>query len=421
MSYYNVLEMNFAQQGNYGYNQEERGSKGLNQVLYIVGLGSKGLDKLTHGTYKLLVGAEEIFVWTSHHPAVQQMSCEGLSYESIFGEEQKLEIDENFEEILEKVKHRLLSSDADRHVVLALPGRPLRESRLVTSLEQVLSSYFQVDSSQLLDNDSLDKLVAIMTELRSEWGCPWDREQDHQSLKKHLIEEAYEVIEAIENQDMHNLCEELGDLLLQIVFHCQVAKENGSFSMPEVIQGISDKLIRRHPHIFASESVNSSQEVLAHWEAIKKQEKEKKRQESGREESTASFFSVPNELPALMLAEKVQKQAAKIGFDWDDIQGPLAKVQEEFRELQQELGNKEGQAEELGDLLFSIVNLARFLDINAEDALRQGTKKFQRRFTKMLEAMEGERRENRQLSLEKMDFYWNIVKNEEKNGTFGSF
>jgi tetrapyrrole methylase family protein/MazG family protein len=253
-----------------------------------------------------------------------------------------------------------------------------------------------------------------MSELRQGWGCPWDREQNHLSLKKYLIEEAYEVIEAIDSNNMHNLCEELGDLLLQVVFHAQIAQEDNQFSVFDVLEGISDKLVRRHPHVFGTVVAETCDEVLFNWDAIKRSEK------AGQIENV-NHFDIPESLPALLLAEKTQKKAAKVGFDWDGYQGPLDKVREELLELEREIGNHERLEDEFGDLLFSIVNLSRPLNLNAEDALRKGTKKFQARFNKMLEKTNEANLKLSDLTLQEMDFYWDKVKNEEKSGTLGPF
>ncbi|MDA8227559.1 MAG: nucleoside triphosphate pyrophosphohydrolase [Desulfitobacterium hafniense] len=251
------------------------------------------------------------------------------------------------------------------------------------------------------------RLLEVMQSLRSPEGCPWDKEQTHQSLKPYLIEESYEVIDAIDKGDMYNLCEELGDLLLQVVFHSQVAAEAGEFNFHDVVKGITEKLIRRHPHVFADVQADTSAEVLKNWEKIKREEK-------GDAKEKKEFFDLPDALPALMLAQRVQKKAAKFGFDWSDLNGPMDKIQEELKELQEAISCGRGISEEMGDLLFAIVNLSRFLELEAEETLRVTILKFKRRFHRMYELAKLDRQNFEDLSLAEMDRYWDQVKKEEK-------
>jgi tetrapyrrole methylase family protein/MazG family protein len=259
---------------------------------------------------------------------------------------------------------------------------------------------------------SITRLLEIMDRLRSPEGCPWDQEQTHDTLKPYLIEESYEVIEAIETKDMYNLAEELGDLLLQVVFHVQIAHEAGEFEFHDVLRGIIHKMIRRHPHVFGNIQVDDSDHVLRNWDEIKKEEKG----DQGRE---ANWFSLPPGLPALMLAAKTQKKAAKVGFDWPDFKGPLDKVHEELHELEEAIAQGQGIQEEFGDLLFAAVNLSRFLKLDPEDSLRGTVQKFQSRFHQMtrLANLDGKTLENMQL--EQMDLYWEKAKAIEKSGDFG--
>lgn len=256
---------------------------------------------------------------------------------------------------------------------------------------------------------SMSKLLEVMRKLRSPGGCPWDQEQTHESLKPYLIEESYEVLEAIEAKDMYNLAEELGDLLLQVVFHAQVAQESGEFEFQDVLREIIHKLIRRHPHVFGDVQVNNSTEVLKNWDQIKREEK-------GQAGSKKEMFNFPRGLPALMLAQKTQKKAAKVGFDWPDLQGPLAKVDEELGELREAIQQGKGIQEEFGDLLFACVNLSRFLKLDAEETLRKTVQKFQARYLKMAELAEGDGQTLENLSLDQMDQYWEMAKDEEKSG-----
>jgi tetrapyrrole methylase family protein/MazG family protein len=256
---------------------------------------------------------------------------------------------------------------------------------------------------------SLSKLAQVMAVLRSDKGCAWDREQTHDSIKSCLIEESYEVLEAIEKRDMYNLCEELGDLLLQVVFHAQMASEVGEFNIQDVLQGIIQKLIRRHPHVFGEEIVDTADDVIRTWDRIKKEEK-------GRVKDEITYFNDPKGLPALMLASAVQRRVAKVGFDWIDIEGPLNKVNEEFLELKKALVDGLGVREELGDLMFAVVNLSRFLKLDAEDVLRDTVHRFQSRFLKMVEIAHEDGLEFEKLSLKEMDVYWESAKSQEKYG-----
>lgn len=217
----------------------------------------------------------------------------------------------------------------------------------------------------------LYKLVEVMKKLRGENGCPWDHEQTHETLKPYLLEEAYEVVNAIDSKLDNELEEELGDLLLQIVFHAQIASEQGRFTIDDVARTIVNKLIRRHPHVFSETKVNNSEEVLENWEEIKKGE--------GKE---SVLDGVPESLPALLKARRVQEKVKRVGFDWDNIQGAFEKVLEEFKELKDAVGRRKKKEieDEFGDILFSIVNISRFMEIDAEDSLRKTINKFKKRF-----------------------------------------
>lgn len=252
---------------------------------------------------------------------------------------------------------------------------------------------------------SLQRLLDIMEKLRSPEGCPWDREQTHQSLKRNLLEETYEVLEAIDTNDPAILVDELGDVLLQVVFHAQIGKESGTFTMEDVINAVSDKLVRRHPHVFADVQVDSVSDVLENWDAIKKTEK-------ASENRTSLLDGVPKEFPALMRAEKIQKKAAKVGFEWDDIHGAIDKFHEElgeFRDAIQE-NDPEHLTEELGDLLFALVNIARYVKVDPELALQQSTAKFVQRFHYIEKQAEHSNRNLEDMSLEEMDKLWNEAK-----------
>lgn len=250
-----------------------------------------------------------------------------------------------------------------------------------------------------------DNLVEIMAILRGEGGCPWDREQTHLSIRKNFIEETYEVIEALDQEDNTMLCEELGDVLMQVVFHAQIAEDEGAFCLDDVCDGVCKKLILRHPHVFADVEAADSAAVLRNWDEIKKKEKHQKSQ-------TEVLASVPRQLPALMRADKLQSKAAKVGFDWPDAEGPMEKIEEERDELiaAVQSGSREAIGEELGDLLFSVVNVARKLGIDAEEALTASSDKFVRRFAAMerTAAAEGEQLQGK--SLDELDKLWERAK-----------
>ena len=248
-------------------------------------------------------------------------------------------------------------------------------------------------------------LVEILRLLRAPGGCPWDAEQTHESIKKNFIEETYEVIEAINKKDPVLLCEELGDVMLQVVFHAQMSKEACEFTVDDVTDGVCKKLIERHPHVFGDISVSGVGEVLDNWDAIKRRTK-------GQKATSDAMDSVARELPALMRAAKIQHKAKKAGFDWDDVSGALDKLEEEISELREAIrikGEKE-RTEELGDVLFSAVNVSRFIDVDAEEALTSSTDKFITRF-KAVEALAAERGINmKNSSLEELDKLWDEAK-----------
>lgn len=257
----------------------------------------------------------------------------------------------------------------------------------------------------LKDKYSFDELIDIMKLLRSENGCPWDKEQTHESLKKYLIEETYEVLETIDIDDKKKLCDELGDLLLQIVFHSRIAQEEGTFDISDVISGISKKMITRHTHIFGTDKADTAEDVIINWEAIKKKEK-------GFISQTGVLKDVPSNLPSLMRSYKVQQKAAQVGFDWDNIEDVFGKVDEEINELRDvyKSENMEKITDELGDVFFSLVNLSRFLKVQPELALTGTINKFIKRFefVEQESIKSGKTLEN--MSLSEMDELWNKAK-----------
>lgn len=256
----------------------------------------------------------------------------------------------------------------------------------------------------------LNPLIDVMKTLRSPGGCPWDIVQTHESLRRNLIEECYEVIEAIEAKDSKGLCEELGDLLMQIVFHARMAEEAGLFDMQEVIDGITEKLIRRHPHVFGDVSVADAAEVMVNWEKIKKQEKP---------ERQSAIDGIPIQLPALIYAEKVQRKAAKAGFDWTEIGPVWDKCAEEFAELREAVAEQDADhmEDEFGDLVFAVVNLARFLKVDPELALRRANKKFSRRFKAVEKKVLDSGKDWSEYDLPQLDKFWEEAKGLERGET----
>jgi len=248
--------------------------------------------------------------------------------------------------------------------------------------------------------DSFDTLVDIIAKLRRPDGCPWDRAQTHLSVKNNLLEESYEVVEALDAEDMGKLCEELGDLLMQIVFHAQMASEHGDFTIDDVISGINSKLIRRHPHVFGDAQAKTAGEVVAKWDAIK-------REEGKKGESILS--GIPKEMPALAYSQAVQRRAAHVGFDWEEVEDILDKLAEEVAEIKKATGHQQ-RVREFGDLLFTLVNIARRLDIDLEPALRGANVRFYRRFFYMEEVCQKRGISLESLSLKEQDALWDEAK-----------
>jgi tetrapyrrole methylase family protein/MazG family protein len=286
---------------------------------------------------------------------------------------------------------------------------PLFELDRQSGFDHLTSVYAPPGPSQA-QRFELDPLVKVMSRLRSPDGCPWDIEQTHATLRRYIIEEVYEVLEAIDEQDPAHLCEELGDLLLQIVFHARMAEEAGDFSMQDVVDTVTEKLIRRHPHVFGDISVQDAAEVIVNWDAIKRLEKKQK--------AKSALDAVPRGLPALLRANKLQLKAAKVGFDWDDIAPVWDKVAEELSELRQAVQSSVPAKieDELGDVVFAVVNLGRFLGVEAEVALNGTNNKFIRRFQQMEAAARAQGRKWQELDLAQMEQLWQAAKaGENKN------
>ena len=316
--------------------------------------------------------------------------------------------------IASNVKLRLMECyDYDQEVcivngagVKALESKkyvPLHELDRPENLFNYLTSVYIPKSSKKMYNTVHD-LEEIMSKLRGPNGCDWDKKQDHITLKKYIIEEAYELCQAIDNDDIDEMIEELGDVLLQVVFHCQIGKETGYFDLTEVLNSICNKLVYRHPHVFKNVDIDMNNFDKT-WEDLKKKEK-------GESTVTEGLTRIPNHLPALIKAEKIQKKAALVGFDWNDINDVYKKIEEEYKELLDECkeGNIKYIKEELGDLLFSIVNLARFLKVDPEESLNLTNSKFIKRFKFIEDNAINSDRNLEDMTLEEMDKLWEKAK-----------
>jgi len=258
---------------------------------------------------------------------------------------------------------------------------------------------------EIKDNYDINDFLRLVTVLRSPGGCPWDRKQTHESIKKNFIEETYEVVEAINKADAEGLKEELGDVLLQVAMHSEMESEKGSFDFNDVVNDICKKLVVRHPHVFGDAAAQSSDEALQNWDQVKLKTK-------GMKKQGEAMIKVPREFPALMRAQKVQEKAAKAGFDWDDINGAVAKLHEEIDELETALAAGVGKdiEEEFGDVLFSCVNVSRFIGADSEEALTASTDKFIKRYLLVEKLAADEGLDMKTASIEELDKLWNKAK-----------
>ncbi len=252
----------------------------------------------------------------------------------------------------------------------------------------------------------LYRFEEIIATLRAENGCPWDRKQTHRSLRPHLIEEAYELLDAIESGNPDNLKEELGDLLLQVYLHAQIAREEGRFSIDDVAESIIGKIIHRHPHVFGEDRVRDAEQVLERWEELKRKEKP---------ERVSMLEGIPKGLPALLKAYRVQQKVSRVGFDWERIEDATAKLDEEVAELKEALASKDRDRieEEAGDMLFSIVNLLRFMEVNPEEALRMTVEKFRGRFMHIEKRADEMGKRLEEMPIEEMESLWREAKGEK--------
>ena len=323
-------------------------------------------------------------------------------YNNFIASEVKLRLLEGYEDDTEIIFVRAAGVEG----LESIRKIPLYELDWQEDIDYLTSIYIPKDLGNKKD---FQDLLDIIETLRNPGGCPWDREQTHESLKSALLEECYEVIDAIENEDEDALIEELGDVLLQVVFHASIGKEDGYFDIMDVIGGISNKMINRHPHVFGNEKANTSEQVLVNWDEIKKEEK-------GIKTLTEEMQNIAKSLPATTRAYKVQKKAKKVGFDWDDVNCALDKVKEELNEIK-EVYNCEDKSiieGEVGDLLFACINVARFLEVDGELALDKTIKKFIKRFSYIENEAIKNNKNLKDMTLEEMDKLWEEAKTSEK-------
>ena len=323
-------------------------------------------------------------------------------YNNFIASEVKLRLLEGYEDDTEIIFVRAAGVEG----LESIRKIPLYELDWQEDIDYLTSIYITKDLGNKKD---FQDLLDIIETLRNPGGCPWDREQTHESLKSALLEECYEVIDAIENEDEDALIEELGDVLLQVVFHASIGKEDGYFDIMDVIGGISNKMINRHPHVFGNEKANTSEQVLVNWDEIKKEEK-------GIKTLTEEMQNIAKSLPATTRAYKVQKKAKKVGFDWDDVNCAMDKVKEELNEIK-EVYNCEDKSiieGEVGDLLFACINVARFLEVDGELALDKTIKKFIKRFSYIENEAIKNNKNLKDMTLEEMDKLWEEAKTSEK-------
>jgi tetrapyrrole methylase family protein / MazG family protein len=283
---------------------------------------------------------------------------------------------------------------------------PLVELDRAAGLSNLTSLYVPAVKEMESAFKQYGTLREIISTLRGPDGCPWDREQTHQSLKRYLIEETYELLEAIDEDDIDHIIEELGDVLLQVMLHAQIGEDEGMFTMEEVIESIASKMVRRHPHVFGTVDVENAEQVKLNWDKIKQQEK------GGSEESSSMLKDIAKGMPALLKSYEYQKKAAKAGFDWPDSKGAWDKVWEEIKEFEKEVenGNETEITKEFGDILFALVNVARFYNVFPEEALAMTNTKFYRRFSYVEKQVRGSGKSFEDFTLEELDAFWNEAK-----------
>jgi tetrapyrrole methylase family protein / MazG family protein len=325
--------------------------------------------------------------------------------------------------LLAQIYSREVASDVKLTLMATYPDEhPVKLVHAAGTVDQVVEEIplYEIDRSKNLgllsvlfipplgDGTSFEEFQEIISHLRAPDGCPWDKKQTHFSLRPYLLEETYEAIQALDMEDTDKMCEEFGDLLLQIVLHAQIASEEGEFTMADILRGINQKIVRRHPHVFGDVEVEGESDVLHNWEIIKAGEREAKNDTEG-----GILSGVPVALPALSQAQQIQERAARVGFDWSEIKPVMDKVMEEFEEVRQSVDPTE-RAKELGDLLFAVVNLSRWYKVDAESVLREGNLRFRGRFS-YIEKRAGEMKRNlKDMTLAEMDILWEEAKKIEE-------
>lgn len=331
-----------------------------------------------------------------HHPMFHPDSAAlvGQLYDRMVAADVKLTLMNQYPD--EHPVFLLHESGTSHASVETLPLHRIDQSERIGSLTTLFVPALETSSA-------FENFQETIAHLRAPDGCPWDREQTHQSLRPHLMEEAYEALNALDNEDMPALQEELGDLLLQIILHAQIATEAGTFKMADVVANVQDKIIRRHPHVFADLDVDGVDQVLNNWESLKAAERKEHEQDKGL------LDGIPQNFPALSQAAEIQARVVRVGFDWPDLGGVRAKIQEELTEVEQATTSLE-HAGEIGDLLFAVVNYARWLDVDAEAALREANLRFRRRFRQLEREAAQQGRELSEMSLDEMDSLWEAVK-----------
>jgi tetrapyrrole methylase family protein/MazG family protein len=307
------------------------------------------------------------------------------------------------------LKNVLLTTYPKEHVVFLAGGGKKKEERIEAINGDDFSENTFLYIPALGEGTSFESFAEIVAHLRAPNGCPWDREQTHETLRKHLLEESYEAISAIDSGDFDDMREEFGDLLLQVILQSQIANEEGQFNVNQVVQGIYSKIVRRHPHVFGDLKLEGVQGVLANWEKLKEKERSEKRESSEEKEERGLLDGVPVALPALSQAQEYQDRAARVGFDWPEIEGVLDKIAEEIDEVKR-ANNEEELTSELGDLIFALVNLSRWKKVDAESALRETNMKFKKRFAHVEQGAKKQGRDLSTLSLDEMESFWQEAK-----------
>ncbi|RJE83567.1 nucleoside triphosphate pyrophosphohydrolase [Paenibacillus sp. 1011MAR3C5] len=329
----------------------------------------------------------------------------GQVYDAFTASDVKLALMERYPEDYEVVIGHALGVQGEERII-SVPIYELDRNQEYGNLSII---YVPRSEDPVLRNRTFERLHEIVAILRSPDGCPWDREQTHQSIRKNFIEELYEALEAIDNDDPDGMQEEFGDVILQVMLHSQMEEEVGAFSVYDVIETLNEKLIFRHPHVFGETGAQNADEALANWEGMKAEEKRRKGTDAAR---VSQLDGIPPDLPALMKAYKLQKKAAKVGFDWDELGPVLSKIEEELLELREAIssGDEEKQADELGDLLFAVVNASRFIHADPEEALSRTNRKFKSRFQYIEEQLRINGKTFDQTDLLEMDRWWEEAK-----------